>query len=130
MNNLNIPRELFLGLNNDKASFQLLRSQIEVGKEINNTRFCKIPVRVFYRTLWYNYSFVFTYWVYSAGDIHITITKRVYAKNRDDYLALRSYCRDEVYAPCDPLRNYLRIIGLVHSDITTSARHGIWIDIK
>ena len=130
MNNLNIPRELFLGLNNHKASFKLLKSQIITGNDVNREFFIMIPVRVIYRTIWCNYSFVITYHVCQKGNIHIGVTRRIQTKHKDDFMALRNYCKNEVYEPCDSLRNYLTILGLVNSNITIAARHGIWVEME
>ena len=60
MDNLNISRDLFLGLNNHHASFRLLRSLIKTGKR-NDKTYYMIPIRVLYKTLFCNYSFIITY---------------------------------------------------------------------
>ena len=124
MDNLNISRDLFLGLNNHHASFQLLRSMIKTGKR-NDKTFYMIPVRVLYKTLFCNYSFIVTYSIYQEGDIRMDINKKVYAKNYSDYMALKEYCGTEVYS--DLLRNYFNIFGLINSDSTVVAKHGLWI---
>lgn len=126
MDNLNIPRELFLGLNNHHASFQLLKSMIKTGKR-NDKTFYMIPVRVLYRTVFGYYSFIITYSIYQEGDIRMDINKNVYAKNYSDYMALKCYCGTEVYKPCDLLRNYFAVLGLINSNTTVVAKHGLWI---
>lgn len=126
MDNLNISRDLFLGLNNHHASFRLLRSLIKTGKR-NDKTYYMIPIRVLYKTLFCNYSFIVTYSIYQEGDIRMDINKKVYAKNYSDYMALKEYCGTEVYRPCDLLRNYFNIFGLINSDSTVVAKHGLWI---
>lgn len=126
MDNLNISRDLFLGLNNNHATFQLLRSLIKTGKR-NDKTFYMIPVRVMYKTLFCNYSFIITYSIYQEGDIRMDINKKVYAKNYSDYMALKAYCGTEVYRPCDLLRNYFAVLGLINSNSTVVAKHGLWI---
>ena len=126
MDNLNISRDLFLGLNNHHASFQLLRSMIKTGKR-NDKTYYMIPIRVLYKTLFCNYSFIITYSIYQEGDIRMDINKKVYAKNYSDYMALKEYCGTEVYRPCDLLRNYFNSFGLINSDSTVVAKHGLWI---
>lgn len=126
MDSLNISRDLFLGLNNNHASFQLLKSMIKTGKR-NDKTYYMIPVRVLYRTLWCNYSFIITYSIYQEGDIRMDINKNIYTKNYNDYRALKCYCGTEVYRPCDLLRNYFNILGLINSSSTVVAKHGIWV---
>lgn len=126
MDNLNISRDLFLGLNNNHASFRLLKSLIKTGKR-NDKTFYMIPVRVMYRTLFSYYSFIITYSIYQEGDIRIDINKKVYTKNYSDYMALKCYCGTEVYKPCDSLRNYFAVLGLINSNSTVVAKHGLWI---
>lgn len=126
MNDLTVPRDLFLGLNNHKASFQLLKSMIRTAR-INEEIFYKIPVRVIYRTLWGVYTFVITYSIHKDGTIRMDIDKKVFAKNYSDYMALKEYCGTEVYEPCDSLRNYFSILGLINTTTTVVAKHGIWI---
>lgn len=126
MDNLNISRNLFLGLNNNHATFQLLRSLIKTGKR-NDKTYYMIPVRVMYRTLFGYYSFIITYSIYQEGDIRMDINKNIYAKNYSDYMALKCYCGTEIYRPCDLLRNYFNILGLIDSKTTTVAKHGLWV---
>lgn len=126
MDNLNISRNLFLGLNNNHATFQLLKSRIETGKRNNKTYYI-IPVRVIYRTMWGYYSFIITYNIFQEGDIRMDINKNIYAKNYSDYMALKCYCGTEIYRPCDLLRNYFNILGLIDSKTTTVAKHGLWV---
>jgi len=126
MDNLNISRNLFLGLNNHNATFQLLRSRIKTGTRNNKTYYI-IPVRVIYRTMWGYYSFIITYNIYQEGDIRMDINKNIYAKNYSDYMALKCYCGTEVYRPCDLLRNYFNILGLIDSKTTIVAKHGLWV---
>lgn len=126
MDNLNISRDLFLGLNNNHATFQLLRSLIKTGKR-NDKTFYMIPVRVMYKTLFCNYSFIITYSIYQEGDIRMDINKNIYARNYNDYMALKAYCGTEVYRPCDLLRNYFAVLGLINSNSTVVAKHGLWI---
>lgn len=126
MDNLNISRNLFLGLNNNHATFQLLKSRIETGKR-NNKTYYMIPVRVLYRTLCGYYSFIITYSIYQEGDIRMDINKNIYAKSYGDYLALKNYCGTEVYKPCDLLRNYFAVLGLIDSNTTVVAKCGIWV---
>lgn len=126
-----VNRDLFLGLNNHEASFQLLKSRIKTGKrEVNDETFYMIPVRVIYRTLCGYYSFIITYSIYQEGDIHMNINKKIDTKSNADYLALKRYCETEVYKPCDLLRNYFSILGLINSNITLDTKHGIWVVIK
>lgn len=129
MNNLNIPRELFLGLNNSKATFQLLSSQIRTRRM--NRYVYEIPVRVSYKTKWDKYTFIIKYSIYPRGAIQLSINKPIDAKTRDDYNALRGYCKDEVYKPCDSLRNYFTILGLIepHGYIADS-KLGLWITLR
>lgn len=126
MDNLNISRDLFLGLNNNHATFRLLKSMIKTGKR-NDKTFYMIPVRVMYKTLFCNYSFIITYSIYQEGDIRMDINKKVYAKNYSDYMALKEYCGTEVYRPCDLLRNYFSILGLINPIATAVAKFGLWI---
>lgn len=126
MDNLNISRNLFLGLNNNHATFQLLRSRIGTGTRNNKTYYI-IPVRVIYRTMWGYYSFIITYNIFQEGDIRMDINKNIYAKNYSDYMALKCYCGTEIYRPCDLLRNYFNILGLIDSKTTTVAKHGLWV---
>lgn len=126
MDNLNISRDLFIGLNNNHASFQLLRSLIKTGTRSNKT-FYMIPVRVMYRTPFDSYSFIVTYSIFQEGDIRMDINKNIYAKNYSDYMALKCYCGTEIYRPCDLLRNYFNILGLIDSKTTTVAKHGLWV---
>jgi hypothetical protein len=126
MDNLNISRNLFLGLNNHNATFQLLRSRIKTGTRNNKTYYI-IPARVIYRTMQGYYSFIITYNIYQEGDIRMDINKNIYAKNYSDYMALKCYCGTEVYRPCDLLRNYFNILGLIDSKTTIVAKHGLWV---
>lgn len=126
MDNLNISRDLFLGLNNHHASFQLLKSMIKTGKR-NDKTYYMIPVRVMYRTLFNYYSFIITYSIYQEGDIRMDINKSIFAKNYSDYMALKEYCGTEIYKPCDLLRNYFSILGLINPTTTVVAKLGIWI---
>lgn len=129
MDNLSISRNLFLGLNNNHATFQLLKSLIKTRKR-NDKTFYMIPVRVMYRTLFGYYSFIITYSIFQEGDIRMDINKKVYAKNYSDYMALKEYCGTEVYKPCDLLRNYFSILGLIEFNTTNTnivAKHGIWV---
>ena len=127
---LNISRDLFLGLNNKKASFQLLKSQIKIRK-INEKIIYEIPVRIFYRTLWKCYSFVVKYAVYPNGSMYLSTDNQINAVTRGDFEALRSYCKEEVYKPCDPLRNYLIILGLIEpKGLILDSKLGIWVVLK
>ena len=129
MDNLNIPRELFLGLNNSKATFQLLSSQIRTRRM--NRYVYEIPVRVFYKTKWDKYTFIIKYSIYPRGAIQLSINKPIDAKTRDDYNALRAYCKIEVYKPCDLLRNYFTILGLIESSgYITDSKLGLWITLR
>lgn len=129
MDNLNVPRELFLGLNNSKATFQLLSSQIRTRRM--NRYVYEIPVRVSYKTKWDKYTFIIKYSIYPRGAIQLSINKPIDVKTRDDYNALRAYCKIEVYKPCDSLRNYFTILGLIepHGYIADS-KLGLWITLR
>lgn len=127
MNNLNIPRELFLGLNNSKATFQLLKSQIRTRR----IKIYEIPVRVSYKAIGKKYTFTIKYTIYPRGSIQIGVDKPIDAKTRDDYNALYGYCKDEVYKPCDSLRNYFIILGLVEPcGYTTDSKLGLWVTLR
>lgn len=129
MDNLNISRNLFLGLNNHNATFQLLRSRIETGTRNNKTYYI-IPIRVIYRTIWGYYSFIITYNIYQEGDISMDINRKICTKNTDDYMALKAYCETEVYKPCNLLRNYFSILGLIESNTDNTnivSKYGIWV---
>lgn len=127
MDNLNIPRELFLGLNNSKATFQLLKSQIRTRR----IKIYEIPVRVSYKTIWKKYTFTIKYSIYPRGSIQISVDKPIDAITRNDYEALRAYCKDEVYKPCDLLRNYFIILGLVESHgYMTDSKLGLWVTLR
>lgn len=127
MDNLNVPRELFLGLNNPKATFQLLKSQIQIRR----VKIYQIPVRVSYKAIGKKYTFTIKYTIYSRGSIQISVDKPIDAETRDDYNALRGYCKDEVYKPCDSLRNYFIILGLIESHgYMTDSKLGLWVTLK
>jgi hypothetical protein len=129
MDNLNIPRELFLGLNNSKATFQLLNSQIRTRK-MNRNIIYDIPVRVSYKTAWNKYTFIIKYSVYPRGAIQLSVNKPIDAKTRDDYNALRVYCKIEVFKPCDSLRNYFIILGLIEPQSYTDSKLGLWVTLR
>lgn len=127
MNNLNIPRELFLGLNNSKATFQLLKSQIQMRR----VKTYQIPIRVSYKAIGKKYTFTIKYTIYPRGSIQISIDKPIDAETRDDYNALRGYCKDEVYKPCDLLRNYFIILGLIKPQgYIADSKLGLWITLR
>lgn len=127
MNNLNIPRELFLGLNNSKATFQLLSSQIRTRR----VKIYEIPVRVSYKTIGKKYTFTIKYSIYPRGSIQISVDKPINAETRDDYNALRGYCKDEIYKPCDLLRNYFIILGLIEPQgHVIDSKLGLWITLR
>lgn len=127
MDNLNVPRELFLGLNNSKATFQLLKSQIQMRR----VKIYQIPVRVSYKAIEKKYTFTIKYTIYPRGSIQISIDKPIDAETRDDYNALRGYCKDEVYKPCDLLRNYFIILGLIEPQgHVIDSKLGLWITLR
>jgi hypothetical protein len=127
MDNLNVPRELFLGLNNPKATFQLLKSQIQIRR----VKIYQIPVRVSYKAIGKKYTFTIKYTIYSRGSIQISVDKPIDAETRDDYNALRGYCKDEVYKPCDSLRNYFIILGLIEPHgYMTDSKLGLWVTLR
>jgi hypothetical protein len=130
MDNLNIPRELFLGLNNSKATFQLLSSQIRTTRRMNRNIIYDIPVRVSYKTAWNKYTFIIKYSVYPRGAIQLSVNKPIDAKTRDDYNALRVYCKIEVFKPCDSLRNYFTILGLIEPQSYTDSKLGLWVTLR
>lgn len=130
MDNINIPRELFLGLNNSKATFQLLNSQITTRRRMIGKIIYEIPVRVSYKTAWNKYTFIIKYSVYPRGSIQISVDKPIDAETRDDYNALRGYCKDEVFKPCDSLRNYFTILGLIEPQSYTDSKLGLWVTLR
>lgn len=58
------------------------------------------------------------------------INRKICTKNNSDYMALKAYCETEVYKPCDLLRNYFSILGLIESNTDNTnivAKYGMWV---